>query len=142
MKAKLNSLGKNLLTVLFLCFLLWAVIYAMRYTRGDSFQDTLGILFNPSSEKVWNWCPNEVKEINFIDNRLVTEAEITQICTVEVEPAPEIAGREYTPLLRAYHQNGFVVLESNAQLDVFRVEGLPFRSKKLSEFLKSKLKEF
>ena len=136
-----TSFNRNLLTIALLCAVLAGVIYAMQYVRGDSFQASVGILFGPNAEtqgKLWNWCPDGVDEVTLKDKKVTSPEAIRQICTVEVE-ADHVNSQqqEYLPLVRAASRSSMAILEANTQLDSFRVEGLPFRSQKLSEILKS-----
>ena len=59
-----------------------------------------------------------------------------------MEPLKAMSDERFRPLIEAASPTQKVILESNANLDTFRVEGLPFRSKKLTDFLKSLKAQF
>jgi len=141
MKKRSLTLGRPILMTIGLVCTLALVIYAMQYTRTDRFQRSLSLLFGePTVGKLWLWCPDESTDISWAKSPPVKNVELIQICAVEIEPTQEKAGKneKLSPLLTVRSEKAIRTLSANASLDHFEVDGLPFKSRKLSEFLKSR----
>jgi hypothetical protein len=135
-RGKLHSV----LIILGLMAALAFVIYAMRYTQSQSFQSSLeGFFGMPGTEaKAWNWCPENAEEIQFLHPQS-TKAylSLSDICSIQIEPVTaDMAKRTFKRLLTVTAPEGQKTLESDAEFEVFQVDGLIFKSKKLSAQLK------
>jgi|GEM_PF-5529601 hypothetical protein len=140
MKAKSRKLIKSVILIASMVLGLVGVFYAMQYTRTPSFQSSLELFFNPSLQKSWKWCPLQTETVSWVDHQAMLESsEIHQVCEVEMQsidsPVAEQSG--FKPLLVAKARAGSRTLESDPQMELFRIDGLPFKSLGLSEFLKN-----
>lgn len=134
----MKSTKKILLSIACLVALLVATFYAMHYVRSPAFQEGLGMLFGPSensSVRIWNWCPIQTTEV-VMHGKSYRADEMNPICRVEIEPLELNTQDVFHPLAEAIMPDHKVILEANGALEVFRVEGMPFRSKKLTDFVK------
>ena len=116
------------------------VYYAMQYTKTPSFQSSLELFFNPTLQKSWKWCPLQTETVNWAgENLTLSAAETHQVCELEMQsidsPISEQTG--FKPLLIAKARAGSRTLESDELMELFRIDGLPFKSSGLTEFLKS-----
>ncbi len=139
MKSKSKQLTRSVVLTLAMVAGLAGVYYAMQYTKTPSFQSSLELFFNPTSQKSWKWCPLQTETVGWADgNQVLSATETHQVCEVEMQsietPITEQTG--FKPLLIAKARAGVRTLESDELMELFRIDGLPFKSSGLSEFLK------
>lgn len=134
---KFQSPKKIVLTTVLLTLFLAGVFYAMRYVRSAEFQGALGMIFGQPQTRLWVWCPEDVTQIRWKNQMIQDKSQMDPFCRVEMEPLEQMSEVSFKPLAEAHAPNKIIVLESDSNLEVFRVEGLPFKSRKLTDFLKS-----
>ena len=140
MKSKSKQLTKSVVLTLGMVIGLAGVYYAMQYTRTPSFQSSLELFFNPTSQKSWKWCPLQTETVGWADqNKVLSATETHKVCEVEMQSidSPITGQMGFKPLLIAKAQASSRVLESDELMELFRIDGLPFKSSGLSEFLKN-----
>ena len=113
------------------------LFYAMRYTQTSQFQASLDLLFNPYSQKNWNWCPEQTSKLEWSEGGEINDAAtMVRICRVELGPVTEeIQDLQWSPVIQAISSTGPRVLEASANFDFFRIDGLPFKSQVLTELI-------
>lgn len=137
---------KNIiLKVLILVFALLMVIIAARFINGASFRESLNMFFGPPV-KTFAWCPDHTTDFKWNDQRQVSSkliaqppAELQQIvCKPIIEPIENLNLNEiqFVPLITAITAEAKqVTLEWNPDHQVFRSQGMPFKSSQLSRDL-------
>lgn len=139
MKKTSNTVLKSVVVIVCMVAALVGLFYAMRYTQTKQFQASLDLLFNPYSQKNWNWCPEQTESLQWSDGGEITDAAtMVRICRVELGAVEEVPqDSEWSPIITAQSQVGHRVLEASASLELFRIDGLPFKSQVLTELLKN-----
>lgn len=136
---------KNVIVkVLTLVFALLMVILASRYTDGPSFKDSLNALFGPA-EKTFTWCPEHTTDFKWGNNSIAsrmankTPNELKKLlCSPTVEPIEnlDLSTIAFQLLVTAQTSEAKTVeLEWNPEHQVFRSQGMPFKSSRLSRDL-------
>jgi hypothetical protein len=127
-------------------FALVVVFYAMRYLKSRDFVEqsknpdsTLGLLLGTSEVKPFNWCPEKVQRVQILvpPQNITDTRELIGLCQVMMEPVLKTDAdvADYHVVATAGAATGpEKKLERNSK-GVFRVEGLPFRSKFLEQSL-------
>jgi hypothetical protein len=133
---------RTVLAIAMLTLALIGVIYAMRYTRGDRFQSVLAVFFNSPAkmEKAWNWCPVSAESVEVLRPGLRQPlVSLDEICQLTIEPVlTDRAQRKLSPTLKVANlvSGQSKILESDVNLEVFRIDGLVFQSQSLSAKLR------
>jgi len=139
MKKPQITILKSVVIIACMSAALVGLFYAMRYTETTQFRASLDLLFNPYSQKNWNWCPEQTSSLEWSGGSEITDtATMVRICRVELGPITEdIQDLVWSPIIKAMSPTGPRVLEASASFDFFRIDGLPFKSQVLTELLKN-----
>ncbi len=121
------------------------VVLLMKWLQGPSSSSSSrsGLEFLLGTDaKPFNWCGSQAQNVHIFGKGLsetdalpLNSRDQSRICEVLIEPvaAEEVTG-EFLGVAQAQTAEGPVVLEQN-EAGVFRVKGLPFRSKVLTKAL-------
>lgn len=123
--------------VLLLCVALGGVFLFMRYVASPSFHEGMQMLFGDL--RSWNWCPAGTVKITFegASPETRTDAEsIRSLCLISFQPvnADIVNTAHFIRLMTAEAAQGQTsVIEGDLSQQVFRADGLPFRSPTLEK---------
>ncbi|OFZ28638.1 MAG: hypothetical protein A2622_05990 [Bdellovibrionales bacterium RIFCSPHIGHO2_01_FULL_40_29] len=140
---------KLLIKVLVLGFGLAMVITTMKFSNSSHFKEGINQLFAVDSGKNLRWCPDHVVEFQWMSPALPSSvttrwsaAKARDVQNVFCEVAMEatdglnLTQIQFTPLLLAQSAEGkTALLEWSPESKVFRVQGMPFKSARLSREL-------
>lgn len=142
MKPRSKHLLKSVFVISGMLVGLVLIIYAMQYVRGTEFKAGLELFLNPQSQKSWAWCPEGTTKTEWANPKdsQTWQPQPTEVCIISMEPAQasESEIEALQPLIVALAAGHKRILESNAQMELFRIDGLPFKSQGLTNLLKKR----
>lgn len=139
---------KLILKVSLLVFCLVIVIAAMKMTSSTSFKQDISQIFATNLQTM-KWCPDHTVDFQWLEKNLNAQASSSwsqasskdiekTFCAPVMEPVNgvDLAQVEFKPLLLAQSAEAKkAVLEWAPQSHLFRVQGMPFKSARLSREL-------
>jgi hypothetical protein len=119
-----------------------AVIGLMGFFETAKFKYQIQLLLGGEPQaQAWHWCPQDLREIHHVPTRkVIREArELKDLCAVKIKPSSteEIAQAEFEPLLKAIGSGAPMTVEASRSGELFRINGLAFRSPTFRQLLDS-----
>jgi hypothetical protein len=139
MQTSKKHLKKALIMIVGMIAAFVGLVYAMQYTRSQEFRAALELFLNPQVGKTWAWCPQNTEKLSWADPKILGPApEMKQICILNTESASITTDdlKNLKPLLVAIAVDKTRTLEASADLSLFQIDGLPFRSQTLTLMLR------
>ncbi len=132
-----------------LIFSLAAVILAMKLTSSGGFQQGLEQIFSTDTSKTMRWCPEHVVDFKWEATYLPEQSktkwlgatpeqikDVFCVITMDASDGLDMSQLQFKPLLLAQSAEAkTALLEWNSESNVFRVQGMPFKSASLSREL-------
>ena len=139
---------KLILKVSLLVFCLVFVIAAMKLTSSSTFKQEIAQIFS-TNLKTMKWCPEHTVDFQWLEKNLNAQANSNwsnassdsirkTFCSPVMEPVSDVdmARVEFKPLLLAQSAEAkTALLEWAPQSHLYRVQGMPFKSARLSREL-------
>ncbi len=139
MQATKKHLKKAMMMIVGMTVALIGLIYAMRYAQSQEFRAALELFLNPQVGRSWAWCPQNTSKISWVDPKIqIPTPDLNQVCNLNTESAEITTGdlKNLKPLLVANGVDKSRTLEASADLSLFQIDGLPFRSQTLTLMLR------
>ena len=141
---------KLIIKIVLLIFSLVAVILAMKLTSSGGFKQGMNQIFTAAdTEKTMHWCPEHVVDFKWLATDLPKAAQVKWLgatpeqikdifCLVTMDASEgfDMSQIQFKPLLLAQSAEAkTALLEWNPESNIFRVQGMPFKSASLSREL-------
>ena len=139
MRSSKKHLQKALLMTIGMILALAGLVYAMQYTQSQEFKAALELFLNPQVGKTWAWCPQNTQKLSWANPKIQEPTpELNQVCILNTESAAVTTDdiKNLRPLLVANAVDKTRILEASADLSLFQIDGLPFRSQTLTLMLR------
>lgn len=129
-----------LLKVLILVFAFIMVIFAVQFINSPSFKSTMKMFFGEPA-KTFSWCPAHTTDFKWESSDIKESIKtakptdlVKKLCNPPIEPIQNVEFDKltFTPLVSAITAEAKIVtLEWNPENQIFKSEGMPFKSSSL-----------